>query len=116
MATGWWYDMRPPMRLSVRWAAPGGSWQTGEVTVKRGAAVGSTTAVWIDDQGRLTHPPLSRAEVTDQVIRAAIAVPVALGLLLAGIGGLVSLVLDKRRLASWESDWSAVEPRWTGRR
>ena len=116
VATGWWYDMRSPMRLSVGWAAPGGSWQTGDVTVPRGAKAGGTTAVWIDAQGRLTHPPLSRAEVTGEVIRAAIAVPAALGLLLAGIAVMVSLVLDKRRLACWEADWSAVEPRWTGRR
>lgn len=87
VATGWWYDMRSPMRLSVGWADPGGSWRTGEVTVPRGVKAGGTTAVWIDAQGRLTRTPLSRAEVTDEVIRAAVAVPVALGLLLAGIGG-----------------------------
>jgi hypothetical protein len=74
------------------------------------------TTVWIDEQGRLAHPPLSRAEATRQVVRAAVAKPVALALLLAAAGGLVSLLLDKRRLARWEADWPAAEPQRAGRR
>ena len=72
--------------------------------------------VWIDDKGRLTHPPLSRADVTGQVIQAAVAVPVVLALLLAAAGRVIALILDRHRLARWEADWSAVEPQWTGRR
>jgi hypothetical protein len=64
--------------------------------------------------------PASRAlfteEVSSEVMCAAIATLVGLALLLAAVDGVVSLVLDKHRLARWEADWSAVEPRWTGRR
>jgi hypothetical protein len=30
--------------------------------------------------------------------------------------GLCRLVLDRRRLAAWESAWSQTEPRWSTRR
>ena len=65
------------------------------------AVAGSTMTAWIGENGRLTRPPLSRAEVTRDVIRAAIAVPVALALVLAAVGGVVSLLLDGHRLACW---------------
>ena len=114
MATHWL--TQPPTRYSVWWATPDGSSRTGEIIRASGATAGATLTVWIDDKGRLTHPPLSRADVADQLIRAALAVPVVLALPLAAIGGVISLVLNRRRLACWEADWSAVEPQWTGRR
>jgi hypothetical protein len=77
---------------------------------------GSTITVWIDEKGRLTQPPLARAEVSTEVTCAAIATLVGFALLLAAVGGVVSLLLDKHRLARWEADWSAVEPQWGGRR
>ncbi|HEX9353130.1 MAG TPA: hypothetical protein VF933_04855 [Streptosporangiaceae bacterium] len=116
IARGWRRSMPLPAEMSLRWAAPAGAWRTGEIVVARHAAPGSTVTVWVDGKGRLAHPPLSRAEVTDQVIRAAVAVPVALALVLAAVDGVVSLLLDRHRLACWEVDWGAVEPRWTRRR
>ncbi|HEY7432318.1 MAG TPA: hypothetical protein VH641_16460 [Streptosporangiaceae bacterium] len=111
-----WLPAQPPTRYSVRWATPDGSSRTGEIIRAADTTAGGTLTVWIDDTGRLTHPPLSRADVTGQVIQAAVAVPVVLALLLAAAGGVVSLILDRHRLARWEADWSAVEPQWTGRR
>jgi hypothetical protein len=111
-----WLPAQPPTRYSVRWATPDGSSQTGEIIRATDTTAGGTLTVWIDDKGRLTHPPLSRADVTGQVIRAAVAVPVVLALLLAAVGGVISVILDRHRLARWEADWSAVEPQWTGRR
>ena len=72
--------------------------------------------VWIDEQGRLFQPPLSRAEVADRAICAAIAAPMALALLLAAVGGVVSFILDRRQLARWGAEWEVVGPQWTGRR
>lgn len=36
--------------------------------------------------------------------------------MLAAVSRVVSLVLDRRRLARWEADWLVTGPRWTGRR
>jgi hypothetical protein len=115
MSTAWRHPVQPAL-LSLRWARPDGSSQTGEVARAGDVVAGGTVTVWTDQQGRLAHPPLPRAQVADQAIRAAVATPVALALLLVAVGGVVSLILDKRRLAGWEADWAVVEPQWTGRR
>jgi hypothetical protein len=115
VAAGWSRPRPSPVVLSLRWALPGGGPRTGEITSAGKTAAGSSLAVWIDAKGRLAHPPPSRAEVTRQAIRAAAATAVALALLLAGVSGVLSLLLDKHRLARWEADWAAVEPQWTHR-
>lgn len=116
VAAGWSRPRPSPVLLSLRWALSGGDARTGEIISTEKAAAGSILAVWIDAKGRLTHPPPSRAEVTGQAIRAAVVTPAALALLLAGVSGVISLLLDKYRLALWEADWLAVEPQWTHKR
>jgi hypothetical protein len=102
--------------LRVRWQTPSGSSRTGQVTSARHAVAGSTVTVWIDASGRLTHPPLTRAESADRAIGAAVATPAALALLLCVAGRVGSLLLDRHRLARWEADWLVVEPQWTKKR
>jgi hypothetical protein len=67
-------------------------------------------------QGPADSPAPSRAEITGQAIRAAVVTPAALALLLAGVSGVISLLLDKYRLSLGETDWLAVEPQWTHKR
>lgn len=115
VVTGWYRSMPAPAWLSVRWTSPAGSARTGEAMGTADVVPGSTITVWIDEKDRLTHRPLSHADVIGRAIGAAVATPVALALLLATILRAESLVLDRRRLADWGADWSAVEPHWTGR-
>lgn len=112
----WLRPARPFMQVSVRWAVPGGSSHVGEITGVDAVMAGSTTTVWIDEAGRLAHPPLSRAVVAGRAIHAAVAAVVVLVLLLAAVSRVVSLVLDRYRLARWGAGWAAVEPQWSGRR
>ncbi len=105
-----------PATLSVRWATPQGPPRTGEITGRTDAVPGSTMTVWIDNAGRLTAPPLSRANVLDLVIDAVAVTAAALILLLSALSWAAWLVLDRYRLARWEADWLAVEPQWTKRR
>lgn len=116
LVAAWVSPTRPPWWLSVRWAKPDGASQIGQITRAVEAKVGSTVTVWTDKQGRLAHAPLSRAQIADRVIRAAIATLLALALMLATVARVVSLTLDRRRLASWEADWAVVKPQWTHRR
>jgi len=115
-ATGWQRSGSLFAALSVRWTTPDGLSRTGEITAAGHPVVGSAVMVWIDETGRLTRPPLSRADVVEHVIGVAVAAPAALALLLGMVGWVTSRVLDRRRLADWEADWSVVEPQWTGRR
>jgi hypothetical protein len=116
IATAWQRSPHGLVLFSLRWTAPDGSARTGETMGVEGPVAGRVMTVWTDEKGQLAHPPLSLTAVANRARYAAIAIPVALALLLAAMGGVVSLVLDKRRLACWEADWSAVEPQWTGRR
>jgi hypothetical protein len=56
---------------------------------------------------------LRLSQVNDQAVLAAV---VALGYLLPCLGLLACGVLGRRRLAAWDADWRATEPRWTRRR
>jgi hypothetical protein len=116
VATAWRHPTSAPATFSVRWTTPDGSPRTGKITGGGEAVVGSIVTVWIDEKGRLTGRPLSRADVADHMIGVAVATTAALALLLCVVGWVVSLVLDRYRLAGWEADWSAVEPQWTRRR
>jgi hypothetical protein len=107
---------RPPALLVLRWMKPDGSSQTGQVTRAGNIATGSTVTVWTDKKGQLTQPPLSRTEVADRATCAAVAAPMALALPLAAVGGLVSFILDRSRVARWGAEWEVVGPKWVGRR
>jgi len=72
---------------------------------------------WIDASGQLAKaPPLRLAQVNDQAALAAVAAVVVLGYLLLCVGLLACGMLARRRLAAWDADWRATEPRWTRRR
>lgn len=101
----------------ARWAAPGGRARTGTVPAPPGARAGRTVLVWVDASGHLaTAPPLQLSQVNDQAMLAAAAAVVALGYLLPCVGVLACGMLGRRRLAAWDADWQATEPRWTRRR
>jgi hypothetical protein len=116
VVTGWSLSRPSPAQLSARWTSPSGSPRTGEITGVWDTVAGRTMTVWVDHQGRLTSPPLSRAQIAARAAAGAAAAAAAVALLLILIGKAVSVLLDKRRLAAWEADWSTVEPHWTGRK
>jgi len=49
-------------------------------------------------------------------LAASAAVAGGAGMTVLVCYGLCRLVLDRRRLAAWESAWSLTGPRWTNRR
>ena len=46
---------------------------------------------------------------------AALTAPLVLGLVLLLVGTVALGMLNRRRLAAWDTAWSAIEPRWTSR-
>lgn len=97
----------------ARWHAPSGRAVTGNVMVPPGMPKGSSTRVWVDASGTWTGPPLHRLAIG---VRAGLAVAATLAVLAAAtlcLAGLGQRLLHRRRLAAWETDWSAVAPQWT---
>jgi hypothetical protein len=116
LATAWRHSPQPPALLTVLWTTSGAGPRSGETIWGWDAAPGSIVAVWTDASGRLTHPPLTHAQIMDHVIGTAVATPLILGIALGLTSCAVSLLCDRRRLARWEADWLVVEQHWTGRR
>jgi hypothetical protein len=69
--------------------------------------------VWVEATGQQTGPPLQPSQVRSQAQLAAIIVPFVLAFILLWTGQLAKNVLDRRRLARWDTDWRATGPPWT---
>lgn len=102
--------------VQARWAGPDGAVRTGEILTEAGTHAGQPVRVWVDAAGRLTGPPLSASQLSMRVIAAAALAPAGLGMALLGIGWLARWVLNRRKLAAWESDWALFEPQWSRHR
>jgi hypothetical protein len=100
----------------ARWRAPDGRPRSGEVYVTAGDLAGGTVRIWVDRAGLRTRPPLTRDQVAGRIQFLAGAAVSGLATLLAIVGWLAHRALDRRRLAGWDADWLATEPRWSPRR
>ena len=89
--------------------------RTVEVPARVGSPAGSVVTVWVDASGRVVDPE-SAVDGADPVVLTAVVTLLILGLALVMAASVARLCLNRRRLAGWEAAWSAVEPRWTGRR
>ena len=100
----------------ARWRAPDGRTRSGDVYVTADDLAGGTVRIWVDENGRLATPPLTRDQVTGRIQFLAGAAVSGLATLLAVVGWLAHRSLDRRRLAGWDADWLATGPRWSPRR
>ena len=106
----------PPVTAVARWILPGGREQVGQVSVPPGTRTGRTVRVWVDGAGRPTGPPLFPSVLANREFSAEVLGPLALAVLLLGLGRLIRWMMDRRRLAGWEADWDFTGPRWTKHR
>lgn len=95
------------------WVSPAGTVRTGQVPVTAGSRAGSTVLIWIDKSGRLVR---SAAELGSQGLAAALAVVLGAAMLAYLAASLARRFLHGRRMAAWDADWRATEPRWSRRR
>jgi hypothetical protein len=100
----------------VRWTGPGGRRLTGRVPVAPGTLAGQRLRIWVNRSGQPTGAPLPAAELVRRVIGAQVLAPAGLAVLLFGVGGLVRWLMNRRRLAAWETGWATTGPRWTRHR
>jgi hypothetical protein len=108
-------------KAEARWRAPGGGEQSGVLTTATtpgiiGAAAGARIPVWLNRSGQPVAPPGGPIAMIVNALALAAAVIGGAGIALLICYALCRLVLDRRRLAAWESAWSLTGPRWTTRR
>jgi hypothetical protein len=101
--------------VRARWTSAG-TQTTGEVLARRGSPAGSVVTAWVDASGRAAASPPEPGHLGNEVALAVIMVLAVEALALLAVLRLIKGFLDWRRLAAWEAAWSAIGPRWTGRR
>jgi hypothetical protein len=102
--------------VKARWTMPDGTLRTGDIRSPWNQDSGSTVAIWTDDAGLPVDPPLSHSDLVGQAVTAATMALAILAIAVLVIHQIARRILDRRRMADWEADWSAIEPQWTGRR
>ena len=103
------------VRVRARLQHAGAAGRTVEVPATVGSPAKSVVTVWVDASGRVMDPATSGGSVDSVVLTVEVTLLI-LGLMLGVVLSVTRLCLNRRRLAGWEAAWSAVEPRWTGRR
>jgi hypothetical protein len=113
--------LTPAWKVMARWPAPGGGERSGVLTAVTDPVLASTAAgtripIWLNRDDEPTAPPSGQVLTITFALLTAVSIVAgaAAGLLICY--GLCRLALDKRRLAAWESAWTATGPRWTSRR
>ena len=99
----------------AKWTAPDGRRRVGEVPAAVGSRAGRQVPIWVDNAGQLVYPPIGQGQIASRVIAVVALTPAILAVILLGVGWLIRRLLDRRRLAGWATEWSAVEPLWTKR-
>jgi hypothetical protein len=107
-------------QATARWRAADGQWRSGTLTTETapgiaGAPAGTRVRVWLTGSGEPADPPVSGLSEVFGVVMLAFAALCVTGVALAACYCLPRLVLDRRRLAGWASDWALTGPQWTTR-
>lgn len=111
----------PATESAARWRAPDGRQKSGILTTATapeiwGAEPGTRVSVWLTRSGVPVPAPPGSAAVLLTAVVIGTAEAGGAGILLCVCYLVCRLVLDRRRLAAWESDWALTGPRWTMRR
>jgi hypothetical protein len=107
-------------QAEARWESSGGE-QSGVLTTVTvpaisGAAAGTRVAVWLGPSGQPAAPPAGPAVMIIYALITGGAVAGVAGVALLIVYALVRYVLDRRRLARWETAWARIGPSWTAQR
>ena len=78
-----------------------------------GTRAGSRVRIWIDGSGRWAGLPLSPRVAAVRVAAAVVTATFMLAAVLAAVASAGQWLLDRRRLAGWETGWNCVGPQWT---
>lgn len=100
----------------VSWITSAGQERTARARVALGAKAGDHVTVWVNERDNITDPPQDRTTtVTGAIAVAFAALAGAASLLLLLVTG-ARWVLDRGRLAEWESAWAAADAQWHRRK
>jgi hypothetical protein len=111
----------PAAAVGARWRLRSGTERSGTLTAVTApaiyrAAAGTPVQIWLDRSGEPADPPPSPADMIFSALLADIFATAGAAVALILCYTLCRTILDRRRLAGWESAWAVVGPRWTSHR
>jgi hypothetical protein len=115
-ATAGGYTINGVSPALVQWTTPGGAQRAGQVPVAAGSAKGTAVTIWIDQAGNVTGPPMTAAQVTDQVTLTVLATVAAITVACLLTAAATRIVVNRRRMAAWTADWEVTAPMWNRQR
>jgi hypothetical protein len=98
------------------WRDHAGVRHTGEVPALGGSRAGNVVTVYLDSRGKVHMPPLTPGEASSRVLEARAGGLAVLAALLVIMVVFARRLMDRRRLAGWESAWLSVGPTWSRHR
>ncbi len=72
--------------------------------------------IWLERSGQPAAPPPSPIDMILTALLAAVTTSAGAAVVLILCYQLCRMLLDRHRLARWESAWAATGPQWTSRR
>jgi hypothetical protein len=113
-ANGFVLDAYVPTR--ARWTSVTGVVRTGQLMAAVGTSKGATVTVWTNTSGALVASPLEPSQVASQADMAATGAIAGIGLCYLCQAVVIRRVLNRRRMAAWDADWTLTEPTWNRQR
>src|SRR6185503_606504 len=104
-----------PVPARARWTAPDGHQRTGDVVTDTAADAGTVIVIWTDVHGDIVDTTHGRTPA-GAAVGAGLAVTLGVGAVYTSLLLVIRRTLHRRRMASWQLEWTVVEPRWSGRR
>jgi hypothetical protein len=111
----------PAAAAAARWRLPSGTETSGILTTVTAPAsyhvpAGTPVQIWLDRAGEPEAPPPSPNDMIFSALLAGVGATAGATVVLALCYSFCRTILDRHRLAGWESAWAAVGPRWTSHR
>ncbi len=100
------------VHVPARWTTRDGAVRTGTVTAAAGTPAGATVTIWTSGQGVPMGAPQNAAQITRQTVLASLMAVLCLAVLLTVSAFVIRRLLDRRRMAAWDAEWSATGPQW----
>ena len=95
------------------WTSAAGVRRSGQVPAPADGRKGLALQVWTDDStGNLDAPPLTMADAAGQADAAMVGAIAGIVIAYATGSGVVVGLLNRRRMAAWETDWQVTAPAW----
>jgi hypothetical protein len=111
----------PAAAAAARWRLPNGTERSGTLTTVTAPAIyhapaGTSVQIWLDRPGQPAGPPPSPGDMIFSALIAGITATAGAAVVLTLCYTFCRTILDRHRLAGWESARATVGPRWTSHR